>query len=436
MSLTMQMSNCTFEYNFKVFAMNKSKLMFIGIGMILGVSLLSIMAFVSGITEKSENPLVEESEKIDMRDVYYPNSEELADDEMRVIALGTGMPSARLSEAASCWLVELGNGDKFLFDCGSGSAAGFGSLEIPYDLANKIFISHLHTDHMGDIVEYYVGGIVGGRVGPLHVYGPSGSEPRLGTSYSMEHLKKHVEWDLEGRLGRLPASGFELKVNEFDFKQENQIVYEQNGVVIRSWPAIHAIDGSVSYSLEWKDLKFVFGGDTYPNSWMSEFAKDADMVIHECMMSPEQWIEKYRFPPARALEVGTQIHTAPEAFGKVMSDLKPRLAVAYHFFNDWDTHTEVYEGIRRTYDGPLSLADDMMVWNITKDNIRVRMCDPVEDAWPTDSPLEIPPIDSKGMKNVSPEIQANTFDVTEENQIIYDRINQKYGTNFEMRVKK
>jgi ribonuclease Z len=39
---------------------------------------------------------------------------------MRVVALGTGMPSARPKQAAACWLVELGNGDKFLFDLGSG----------------------------------------------------------------------------------------------------------------------------------------------------------------------------------------------------------------------------------------------------------------------------------------------------------------------------
>jgi ribonuclease Z len=49
------------------------------------------------------------------RDVYYPGSEDLAPDEMRVTACGTGMPNARPKQAAACWLVELGNGDKFLY---------------------------------------------------------------------------------------------------------------------------------------------------------------------------------------------------------------------------------------------------------------------------------------------------------------------------------
>jgi hypothetical protein len=45
------------------------------------------------------------------RDVYYPGTEELAADEMRVIACGTGMPMPRLKQAAACFVIELGNGD-------------------------------------------------------------------------------------------------------------------------------------------------------------------------------------------------------------------------------------------------------------------------------------------------------------------------------------
>jgi ribonuclease Z len=55
-------------------------------------------------------------------DVYYPGTEDLAPDEMRVIACGTGMPNARPKQAAACFLVELGNGEKFIFDIGTGSA--------------------------------------------------------------------------------------------------------------------------------------------------------------------------------------------------------------------------------------------------------------------------------------------------------------------------
>ncbi len=54
------------------------------------------------------------------QDVYYPGTEGLSPDEMRVVACGTGMPNARPKQAAACFLVELGNGDKFIFDIGVG----------------------------------------------------------------------------------------------------------------------------------------------------------------------------------------------------------------------------------------------------------------------------------------------------------------------------
>ena len=67
------------------------------------------------------------------RDFYAPNTEDLGPDEMRLIACGTGMPTARPKQAASCWLLELGNGDKFIFDIGTGSAERIAALQIPYN---------------------------------------------------------------------------------------------------------------------------------------------------------------------------------------------------------------------------------------------------------------------------------------------------------------
>ncbi len=57
------------------------------------------------------------------RYVYYPGTEELREGEIRVVACGTGMPAARRGQAATCFLVETGNGEKFIFDLGTGSMA-------------------------------------------------------------------------------------------------------------------------------------------------------------------------------------------------------------------------------------------------------------------------------------------------------------------------
>jgi len=59
-------------------------------------------------------------------------------------------------------------------------------------------------------------------------------------------------------------------------------------------------------------------------------------------------ITKFRLTLQGALAVGKQIHTAPEAFGKAMSLVNPRIAFTYHFFNDSDTSKEINDRIRTT----------------------------------------------------------------------------------------
>ncbi len=105
------------------------------------------------------------------RDVYYPGTEALGPDEMRVIACGTGMPSVRPKQAAACWLVELGNGDKFLFDIGAQSMSRISAMKIPMDFLDKVFIGHLHLDHMADFPSLWIGGLKANRTYPLRVWG-------------------------------------------------------------------------------------------------------------------------------------------------------------------------------------------------------------------------------------------------------------------------
>ena len=384
--------------------MNATKRTLVGASLVVVAAIIYLWGHTDGMNgrELSGQAQAQRSpvEPAADRDVYYPNTEALAEDEMRVIACGTGMPTTRAAQAAACFLVELGNGDKFIFDIGSGSAERISSLQIPYNYLDKVFVGHLHADHFGSLGELFIGGALMGRQKPLRIWGPSGPVPELGTAYSVQKLREMFTWDLAGRVGLTDARGYHMEVNEFDYKAENAVIYENNGVTVRSFPAIHSLDGPVSFSLEWNGLKFVFGSDTYPNKWFMQYAQDADIAIHECFVAVPDLVVKMRFTPEQALLVGTQIHTAPEAFGKVMSQIQPRMAIAYHFFKDFDTTAAVHDRIRTTYDGPLSLAEDFMVWNVTKDEITVRMAVVEEHTWapPLSGPALPPGGDSDRMK--------------------------------------
>ena len=365
------------------------------------------------------------------RDIYYPGTEDLHPDEMRITALGTGMPSARPKQAAACFLVELGNGDKFLFDIGSGSHERIAAQKIPYDYLDKVFIGHLHVDHFGDLPTFWLGGTVMNRLVPLRIWGPSGSKPELGTQYCMEKMQEMYQWDIGTRSGVIDFRGGELEVNEFPFDEVNNVIFDENDVVIRSIPAIHGLDGAVSFILEWNGMKFVYGSDTYPNKWYVEHAANADLAIHECFLPPTLLITKQGFAPLEALTVGTQGHTSPEQFGKVMSDVAPRMAVGYHFYNDFDTEPEVRDRVRKTYSGPLTLAVDYMVWNVTKDDIRVRMAAKDEEVWPSPAiKAKIPP-EFRDAIPMSEFTLSGRKPYADTVKPIYEEVNAKYGTDYQ-----
>jgi ribonuclease Z len=368
------------------------------------------------------------------RAVYYPGTEALAPDEMRVTALGTGMPMPRLKQAAASFLVELGNGDKFIFDMGEGSYERVMSLGIPLDQLDKVFLGHLHLDHAGDFPAFYFTGPVNNRLTPVRLWGPSGVKPEWGTKSWWKHQRASWAWEEASRGSALDPRGLQIEVNEFDWTAVNEVIYDENGVKIRSIPAIHA-DQSVSFLLEWIGLKFAFSSDTLPNKWWRAHANDADISIHEAFIPPDLMMEKFQFAPSEAIFVGTQGHTYAAAFGKIMSLTKPRLAVAYHFQNDFDTAPAVESEIRKTYDGPLDLATDFMVWNITKDAIRTRMGIPNEESFPAPVQRKKNPPDSLAayqwtefsMSGVEPESAAVT-------NAMIEKFNKRHGTDIKPSV--
>ena len=245
-------------------------------------------------------------------------------------------------------------------------------------------------------------------------------------------MQKMYAWDIATLVGKLDDRGRQLEVHEFDFKGVNQVIYNENGVTIRTIPAVHSIDGAVSFILEWNGLKFAYSSDTSPNKWWVEHTKGVDISVHESFAPPKELIDKQNYPPPFALQLSTLLHTSPAQFGKIMAMTKPRLAVGYHFYNDHDTLPGQLEEIRKTYDGPLAMATDYMIFNITKDKVRVRMAAINEDIWPLPStrPMQVDRSQKGGTMSEFTKsgdffMKALLFD-------IWDEVNKEYGTDVEL----
>ena len=98
---------------------------------VLGLSLVLSFIFISGLVFSKphevdgenypEGRYPQQIKNNNYPRTYYPNTEKLAANEMRITAIGTGMPNLSPSNMAAAFLVELGNGESFLFDLGTGS---------------------------------------------------------------------------------------------------------------------------------------------------------------------------------------------------------------------------------------------------------------------------------------------------------------------------
>ena len=374
-----------------------------------------------------------------VHEVYFPGTEELGPDEIRVMACGSGMPMPRLKQAAACFLIELGNGEKLIFDLGTGSFTTLYALGMPLDYMTKIFLTHQHADHMGDLPTFFIYGMQNGRTKPLEVWGPGGGgmPDSWGTKSAVDGIMKFYNWMLETSKGGLDTRSLAINVHEYDWSKINNIIYNENGVVIRTIPAIH-LEGSVSFILEWKGMKVAFSGDTLANKWWTKYAKGADLAIHECFLTNESFVTKYKFQPEEAIYVSTLIHTTAPVFGKIMAMTEPKHAVAYHFQNDPDTLPAVVTAVREIYDGPVDFAVDGMVWNVTKEGVRTRIAILNSQPYPPPSVMARQKAAPGGEKYETPAwiLQGYEWETIPLMNKIYEDFNEEFGTNFKFPLKK
>ena len=141
----------------------------------------------------TNTPVIVKNDEVTVRDYpkhYVPGSETLREDEMRITIMGSGIPAPiRASQATSCVLVELGNGENFIFDIGSDNAGKLYSMGIHPSELDKVFITHLHLDHVGGIFPLF-DAMGWARNTPLRVWGASGHTPELGTKAFTENVLK------------------------------------------------------------------------------------------------------------------------------------------------------------------------------------------------------------------------------------------------------
>lgn len=288
--------------------------------------------------------------------VFKPG-EELAPDEMRLVCTGSGNPIVRRGQAAASWTVMLGNGDNFVFDVGGGSVQNIYSLGVHPSLLDKVFITHGHLDHIGDLLVLF-DAMGWARNTPLHVWGSTAGEEDEGITAILDGFQAAAKWHVDSKRGLVPSTGAVLVPHEIDYSQyspENPevLAYDENGVKIYAFPVQHCIAGAIGYRLEWNGLSATFHGDGEPTMFEAERAKGVDVMIHEGFLDAPTFSKKADIPLAVTKSI-LRVHTTPSKLGRLFDVARPRLGVGYHYFLDDETIDPFFDGVAGSYSGPVS----------------------------------------------------------------------------------
>lgn len=237
---------------------------------------------------------------------------------MNVVFLGTGagIPAkSRNVTSIALQLLEERNA-VWLFDCGEATQHQILHTTIKPRKIEKIFITHLHGDHI-----YGLPGLISSRSfqggeGLLTIYGPKGIEEFVRTAlsvsstyltYSLEFIEVEEGIIFEDNLFKVTARKLEHGIDSYGYRvmekdlQGTLMVDKLEDIGIKPGPIYQKIKRGETITLE--DGKVINGidfigpsqkgrivtilGDTRYSENSLELAADADLLIHEATFSEE-----------------------------------------------------------------------------------------------------------------------------------------------------
>jgi len=247
-----------------------------------------------------------------------------------------------------------------LFDCGRGATIRLVEAGIPIGAVGRLFLTHLHSDHVMQIPDLLLAGWVGstGRRAPLEVWGPDG------TRDMMSGLEKAFVFDIHMRRDvdeKIPAAG--ITVQSHDISEG--VVLDEDGVKVTAFLVDHRpVSPAFGYRVDYRGRSVALSGDTRVSDNLVKFATGVDVLIHEAVDPVAQRAASAN--PAMTERI-IDHHTTGEQAGQEFARVKPRLAVYSHA-----PDSEALIAQTRThYSGPLQGPEDLLVIDVG-DQINVR----------------------------------------------------------------
>lgn len=276
----------------------------------------------------------------------------------RIIFLGTkGGP--RVGKGASNPAnVVIVDDTPFVIDCGMDVSRRLVDAGVPLPSVKYIFITHHHSDHNLEYGNLFYNAWAAGLSTPIHSFGPKGIEAMTKTFWELNKFDVETRIEDEGRPD--PRNLLVAK----DLNDEG-VVLQTADVRVTAFRTPHPpIVDNFAYKFETPDGTIVFSGDTAYNPKLADFAKGADVLVHECMYLPavDRLVLKTRNDATLKKHLLAS-HTTTEDVGRIAAAAGVKVVVMSHFVPGDDplvTDDNWTEDVKKHFSGKIIVAKDLM----------------------------------------------------------------------------
>ncbi|RWM21615.1 MBL fold metallo-hydrolase [Mesorhizobium sp.] len=277
----------------------------------------------------------------------------------RLVLLGSkGGPAVRpCGPWPSSSLLEIG-GRAIVVDCGLGVTRALTDAGVSLEALDLILITHLHSDHVLELGPLIHTAWTAGLATPVTVYGPPG------TSHCWQHFCRAMEFDIEIRIvdeGR-PDIRELVSVEEFG----EGLVLEERGLMVAALRVDHPpVADCFALRFEHGGRSVVFSADTAFFPPLAEFARGADILVHEAML--EAGVERLVARTGNGARLREHLfasHSLAEEAGSIATDAGVKRLVLNHLIPADDPQigeADWTAAVRKTWSGGLTIARDGLV---------------------------------------------------------------------------
>ncbi|QOZ30418.1 MBL fold metallo-hydrolase [Bradyrhizobium sp. CCBAU 53421] len=276
----------------------------------------------------------------------------------RIVFLGTkGGPRVGIGAANPANLVVV-NDTPFVIDCGMGVSRQLVSAGVPIPSVKYIFISHHHSDHNLEYGNLFYNAWAAGLSTPIHSFGPKGIEAMTKEYWELNKFDVETRIEDEGR----PDPRKLLVAKDIT---DGGVVLKTPDVTVTAFRTPHPpIVDNFAYKFETPDGVIVFSSDTAYNPKLAEFAKGADVLVHECLYIPavDRLVAKTKNGATLKKHL-LDSHTSTEDVGRIAAAAGVKTLVLSHFVPGDDptvTDDDWTRDVKTNFKGRIVVAKDLM----------------------------------------------------------------------------